>query len=132
MDGVRSENKKQILSVVHEQFLSRAKQQGVSIVYDDISQQKVAQWLQDGYAVLILISTFRLDGKKAPHWVTVTGIDDDCFYVHDPDPDGDAQRAIDCQYLPIARQDFERMSAFGAGRLRTAVAIRRRDRAGPV
>lgn len=124
IDGVRSENKKRILGVVHEQFMEKATQQGVAIEYQDISQQQVADWLQQGYAVLILISTFRLDGKKAPHWVTVTGIDDRCFYVHDPDLDEKAQRAIDCQHLPIARQDFDKMSAFGSGRLRTAVAIR--------
>lgn len=124
VDGVRSENKKRILGVVHQQFLAKAELRGVNITYQEISQQQVADWLQQGYAVLILISTFRLDGKKAPHWVTVTGIDDACFYVHDPDLDDKAQRAIDCQHLPIARQDFDRMSAFGSGRLRTAVAIR--------
>lgn len=124
VDGVRSDKKKQILDVVHQQFLEKAATQGVNIVYQEISQQQVADWLQQGYAVLILISTFRLDGKKAPHWVTITGIDDACFYVHDPDLDDKAQRAIDCQHLPLARQDFDRMSAFGSGRLRTAVAIR--------
>ncbi|MDX1696387.1 MAG: GNAT family N-acetyltransferase/peptidase C39 family protein [Ketobacteraceae bacterium] len=130
VDGVRSENKKQILGVVHQGFLEKAQEQDVEIVYEDISQAQVAAWLHQGYAVLILISTFRLDGKKAPHWVTVTGVDDQCFYVHDPDLDTAgvdtyAQRSIDCQHLPIAREDFDKMSAFGSGRLRTAVAIRK-------
>ena len=72
--------------------------------------------------MLVLISSYRLDGKKAPHWVMVTDMDDDCFYVHDPDI-ADDQQPLDCQYLPIARDDFEKMSAFGSGRLRTALAI---------
>ena len=77
---------------------------------------------------MILISTYRLDGKKSPHWVTVTTIDEFCFYVHDPDlDDKQHQRPIDCQYLPLARDDFEKMSSFGSGRLRTAVTLRRRD-----
>ncbi|WP_428622404.1 peptidase C39 family protein [Sedimenticola sp.] len=46
------------------------------------------------------------------------------MYVHDPDLDEKSHLAIDCQHLPIAREDFDKMSAFGTGRLRTAVAIR--------
>lgn len=124
IDGVRSESKKHIMSVVHNQFVAKAQASDVTLVYQDISQQQVVDWLQQGYAVLILISTFRLDGKKAPHWVTVTGIDDRCLYVHDPDWGDPSQLALDCQHLPIAREDFDKMSAFGSGRLRTAVAIK--------
>ncbi|MCG8317203.1 MAG: GNAT family N-acetyltransferase/peptidase C39 family protein [Pseudomonadales bacterium] len=124
LDGVRSETKKTIMSLVHDQFLSRAKDLDTTIVYDEISQRQVSDWLQHGYSVLILISTYRLDGKKAPHWVTVTGIDERCLYVHDPDLD-EHQVPLDCQHLPIAKEDFDRMSAFGTGRLRTALAIRR-------
>jgi hypothetical protein len=52
-------------------------------------------------------------------------MDDLCLYVHDPDLDNQ-QQPVDCQYLPIAKQDFDKMSAFGSGRLRTVVAIRRK------
>jgi len=97
----------------------------IDVIYAEIDQQRISDWLQAGYAVIILISTFRLDGKKAPHWVAVTGIDERCFYVHDPDAEDISQLAIDNQYLPITRQDFDKMSAFGSGRLRTAVAIKK-------
>ena len=124
LDGVRSDNKKAIMTVVHQQFLARAMKLATQIVYDEISQQQITEWLQQGYSVLMLISTYRLDGKKAPHWVAVTGIDERCLYVHDPDLDEEEQVPMDCQHLPIAREDFDRMSAFGTGRLRTAVAIK--------
>lgn len=128
VDGVRSSHKKEVMTLVHEHFLQQVKTDGhVHLHYQDYSQADLDAWLSQGFAVLALISTYRLDGKRAPHWVTITGADDQCFYVHDPDPaisEGE-QLAIDCQYLPIARQDFEKMSAFGAGRLRTAIAIRR-------
>jgi hypothetical protein len=123
LDGVRSTNKKSILKVVHEQFKHRVEARaGIRLHYQDTSQDQLETWLSDGYAVLILISTYRLDGKKAPHWVAVTHIDDHCLYVHDPDCDD--QRAIDCQHVPIARSDFDKMSAFGANKLRTAIAIK--------
>ncbi|GAB3097499.1 GNAT family N-acetyltransferase/peptidase C39 family protein [Pseudomaricurvus hydrocarbonicus] len=123
-ESVRSEAKKRVVGLVHQQFLQQAREQTVSIVYEDVSQDVLSQWLSEGYSVLVLISTYRLDGKKAPHWVCLTNIDEHCLYVHDPDVTLDQQLPLDCQHLPIARQDFEKMSAFGAERLRTAMAIR--------
>lgn len=126
VDGVRAPLKKQVLSLVHEQFIQRAGEQGVDVHYEEINQLQIEAWLKQGCAVIILISTYRLDGKKAPHWVTITSMDERCLYVHDPSPIEGSQNqlAIDCQHLPICCEDFGRMSAFGSGRLRTAVAIR--------
>ncbi len=52
-------------------------------------------------------------------------MDDQCIYVHDPDPsvDENSQLPLDCQYVPIARDDFDKMSAFGSNRLRAAVVL---------
>lgn len=123
-EGVRSAEKKKIIALVHEQFVRDAEEQTVAIVYQDITQAVLSAWLDNGYSVLVLISTYRLDGKKAPHWVCVTHMDEHCLYVHDPDLSEGQQLPLDCQYMPIAREDFARMSAFGAERLRTAVAIK--------
>lgn len=125
VDGVRAQHKKQLMTVIHQQFLQQvAESSSINITYENISQNQICDWFNQGYAVMVLISTYRLDGKKAPHWVTVTGYDDICLYLHDPDNSDPNQRAIDCQYLPILRADFEKMSSFGSGRLRTALAIR--------
>jgi len=35
------------------------------------------------------------------------------LYMHDSDPDDRRQSEIDCQFIPIAREDFDRMSCFG-------------------
>lgn len=125
VDGVRSNIKKEIITLVHHQFLQACDHKGILIQYLDVSQFQVEQWLRKGYAVVVLISTYRLHGKKAPHWVVVTGIDDSCLYVHDPDLDSKTQIPIDCQYVPIAREDFDKMATFGVNRLRCAVAISR-------
>lgn len=124
IEGVRSESKKQVMTTVHHQFLQLCFDRAVQINYQDISQADVEEAIKQGYVVLVLISTYRLDGKKTPHWVVVTGFDDICLFVHDPDRDENTQQPIDCQYIPVARDDFEKMSAFGAQRLRTAVAIK--------
>jgi ribosomal protein S18 acetylase RimI-like enzyme len=124
LDGVRSENKKVVLATVHQQFLEGIAQANIPLSYQDIELEQVESWLKQDFSVLLLISTYGFDGKKSPHWVCVTHVDEHCVYVHDPfcEPN-DSQLAIDCQYVPIARSDFNKMSAFGSQRLRTAVAI---------
>lgn len=126
VSGVRIPHKKEVMTTVDRQFREKAKLAGIKIRKRDVTQDLIASWLKKGYAVLVLISTYNMDGKKMPHWVTVTGMDDVCLYVHDPDPDEDSQTALDCQHMPIAREDFARMSAFGSERLRTAVVLKGR------
>lgn len=131
VDGVRSEHKKSIMKAVHARFQEQAEAcDAIRINYADFDHRQLVRWLQQDYAVITLISTYRLDGKKAAHWVTVVHADEHCLYVHDPDIDSPQQLAIDCQYKPIARDDFHKMSAFGSGRLRTALAIRLPQQAG--
>lgn len=122
-EGVRVEKKKVVMKNVHEDFLSECQRKKISLNYQDITQDDVSKWLASQKAVIMLISTYRLDGRKAPHWVLITGIDEDCLYVHDPDVEEQWQQAIDCQHVPIARRDFEKMSAFGGGRLRCAIIL---------
>ncbi|WP_416308035.1 GNAT family N-acetyltransferase/peptidase C39 family protein [Neptunicella sp. SCSIO 80796] len=123
IDGVRSEEKKSVIQHVHADFLYQATKENIEIYYQNIEQQRLADACDQGAVPIVLISTYRMDRKKAPHWVAVTGYDEHCFYVHDPDPDEKHQDLVDCQYLPIARADFEKMSSFGSSRLRTAVIL---------
>lgn len=123
VDSVRDTNKKRVIELVHQEYLREAKQQGIPLHDTSITQDELVEALDAGKIPLILISTFRMDGKKAPHWVAVSGYDDDCLYVHDPDPSENSQSALDCQYLPIARDDFEKISLFGQSRLRTSVIV---------
>lgn len=123
IDSVRDENKKRIIELVHNDFMEQAQQQQVPVHINNITQDILVAAIDRGKIPIILISTYRLDGKKAPHWVAVSGYDKDCLYVHDPDPDETSQSALDCQYLPIAREDFERISLFGQSRLRTALLV---------
>jgi hypothetical protein len=53
----------------------------------------------------------------------MSGYDETCLYMHDPDPEEYHRSELDCQFVPIARDDFDRMSCFGKNRLRTAVIL---------
>lgn len=129
VDSVRDETKKRVIELVHADFLSQAEQLGVPLCYREFSDMDLERAFSAGAIPIILISTYRMDGRKAPHWVTLSGFDDDCLYVHDSDPDPEEQSAsgLDSQYLPIARGDFIRMSRFGRSQLRTAVILKNRS-----
>jgi ribosomal protein S18 acetylase RimI-like enzyme len=132
LDSVRDPNKKRVMALAHEGFLRDAAQLGVAIHYEDVDQQQLIDRFSAGDSILVLISTYRLDRKKAPHWVVLSGYDDRCLFVHDPDfarhrgegDEDDTRVAMDCQHLPTARDTFASMSRFGGSRLRTAVILR--------
>jgi ribosomal protein S18 acetylase RimI-like enzyme len=128
LNSVRDEHKKHIIEMVHYDYHEQVDDQGIVVHYTDVGQNDLTEAFDRGAIPIIMISTYQLDRKKVPHWVVVSGYDEQCLYVHEPDPTENQQGAIDCQYLPIARSDFEGMSCFGSDRLRTAVIIGREKR----
>lgn len=126
LEGVRTAHKKKIMRVVDGQFRRKAEEANIPVHYEDVTVRRIENWLEQGFSVLVLVSTYRTNGNKTPHWVTVTAIDDQCLYVHDPDPDDETQQGeLDCRDIPIARADFAKMSVYGSRRLRVAVVIRK-------
>jgi len=123
VEGVRDKNKKRVMSLVHEGFLAEARVQNVPVRYTEVDQQTLCERFARGENVLILISSYRLDRKKAPHWVVLSGFDDSCLFVHDPDFTDNDHDVMDCQHIPIARQKFAAMARYGGNRLRAAVII---------
>jgi ribosomal protein S18 acetylase RimI-like enzyme len=127
IETVRSSHKKSVITVVDSQFHTQARDAGIKVHCKEISQSEIEDCFNSGMAVLILISTYRMDGKKSPHWVVISGFDSQCIYVHDPDPTDSTEICIDCQYVPISRDDFDKMSSFGRQRLKAVVLIGRGD-----
>ena len=131
VDGVRDPKKKRVMILAHEAFMAQARARKIPIDYLEVDQEALCASFAKGANVLILISTYRLDNRKAPHWVVLSGYDENCLYVHDPDLESDLhsniadenRSAMECQHLPIAKADFASMSRFGGNRLRAAVII---------
>ena len=120
--GVRTADKKQILERVHQQFLAQMADAGIAAEYGHFTLEQLEQGLDKGGLPLVLISTYHLDGRKAPHWVLVCAIDKEFVYIHDPDIDEAAgESAVDKQYLPLERRRFDRLARYGQQGLRTLV-----------
>ncbi len=132
LEGVRDTNKKRVMGLVHDDFIAEAKALGLPVEYGGIEQQALIDAFNAGASILVLISTYRFDKKKAPHWVVLSGSDERCLFVQDPgfeidaaeEPAVAALHAMDYQHIPIAREDFAAMSRFGGSRLQSAVILR--------
>ncbi len=84
---------------------------------------------EGGDIPVVLVSSYRFDRQKAPHWVVVTGFDGKFVYLHDPyvDP-GQDKSATDCMQIPVLLKDFERMARYGRLQQRAALVIGARKR----
>lgn len=124
LDGVRDADKKAVIELVQRDFMAALDERQVPVHYQPLGSDQLAACIGRGQIPLVLISTYRLNGSKAPHWVVVAAADELCLYIHDPDLDThDAATATDNAYIPITRQDFDRMARFGAQGLRAAVIL---------
>ncbi|GAA0682548.1 peptidase C39 family protein [Marinobacterium maritimum] len=122
--GVRTELKKEVLELVHQDFKEQIEISGIVEHAEEVSFEVLEQALASGAYVLMLISCWSLSRHKSPHWVVLTGIDDHYVYLHDPEVDKDEDKAlIDSQNVPIPRSRFWRMARFGKEGLRTAVVV---------
>lgn len=124
LDGVRDPDKKAVMELVQEDFMAELAKRQVPVHYQPLRSSELAHCIARGMIPVVLISSYRLNGNKAPHWVVVAAADEQCLYVHDPDLDThDAATATDNAYIPITHQAFDRMARFGAQGLRAAVII---------
>ena len=121
--GVRQQVKKHTIELIEQQFESRAQQQNIPVEYADFDLGALKDALKNGCKVLSLISTYQMDGYKVPHWVAITAIDDECLYLHDPSVPEQHAAGFDCQHIPVALDDFIKLSSYGKTKLRTALVI---------
>lgn len=125
LDGVRSLQKKAIMTLVEEGFTQELAATGVEQVLASTLDVRAA--LQAGFKPVVLISSYRFTRLKAPHWVLITACDEEFVYLHDPDVDHSRhKRSLDCQHLPVSHAEFLRMTVFGRQRVRAAVMLRAR------
>ncbi|HBD12992.1 MAG TPA: ribosomal-protein-alanine N-acetyltransferase [Porticoccaceae bacterium] len=130
VDSVRSPEKKAVLELVHEDFHEQILAAGIAVHHREAILDDIETALSAGAVPLALISSYRLYGEKSPHWVTVTGTHASTLYLHDPYIDLDNHRtALDSMYLPIHRQEFERMARYGrSGQYALVIISRPKDK----
>lgn len=123
--SVRSEAKKKIIELIHADFLLQTEKESIPICPFPNKLDNLKQQLQEGWAIILLISTYRFNRSKEPHWIWLVHIDKDYVYINDPDVDAEHwQSALDNTYVPVPIKDFEQMMKYGAKPYRSAILLR--------
>ncbi len=124
LESVRRPEKKAIMARVHDDFMHRLRDTDVTLEHTAWTLEDLHRSLRGGCLPLVLISTYRFNRSKNPHWVVVSGMDDHFVFIHDPEVDDiSGPWPLDNQYLPVVKRDFLRMGQFGQSGLRAAVIL---------
>ena len=122
--GVRDSRKKQVIELVHEDFIQRIGETDIVLSPRAITPAQFQRHVDAGDSLITLISTWQLSRDKAPHWVFISDSDPQFVYLNDPDPDEEGHHpAHDSIHLPIGRRNFERMACFGNSRLKATLVL---------
>ncbi|KPJ91959.1 MAG: ribosomal-protein-alanine acetyltransferase [Gammaproteobacteria bacterium SG8_11] len=129
INSVRSEDKKEVMRIVEEDFLEQLAQLPVKYFQRRITLTELREAFDDGGVPIVLISSYRIYHEKFPHWIVITGFDDKFVYVHDPYVDYEkGKTSLDTTNMPILQKDFEHMSRYGKSGQRAALILRKRSR----
>ena len=127
INSVRDPEKRVVMELVQEDFLTELRQLPIKLVYGALSGVELQSKFDAGGIPVVLISSYRIYREKFPHWIVVTGHDQRSFYVHDPYVDeGKKKTATDCINMPISRIDFQRMARYGKTGQKAVLILSRR------
>jgi len=129
VESVRSAYKKEVMRVVHEEFLEEIGELPVKLHYRGMHADELEAAFNAGGIPVVLISSYRIDRKRIPHWLVVTGFDERFIYVNDPYVDAARHEAgADCIDIPIPRREFERLARYGKAGQKAVVVVSPRSR----
>lgn len=124
VDSVRSVQKKQVIRLVEEDFNEQLAATDVEIDARPPSVDELVEAMRAGSVPVVLISSYQIAREKSPHWVVLTGFDDDFIYFHDPDLDRENQGRIpEKTYIPVRKQDFAKIARFGRSQLKAMLIL---------
>jgi ribosomal protein S18 acetylase RimI-like enzyme len=122
--GVRSEDKKAVIECVHQDFIEQISSSEIQQQQSTVDTALLKYYLDQGALALVLISSYRLNESKSPHWVLVVSVSDTFVYFHDPDVDLDDNKSLtDKGYIPVTHKEFNRMLGYGKPRYQAAVIV---------
>lgn len=125
ISGVRSGEKKAVIECVHRDFVRQIDASNIEQIQSNIDASVLSTYLKQGALALVLISSYRLNQSKSPHWVLVVSISDTFVYFHDPDVDWDDNKSVtDKGYIPVTHKEFNRMLGYGRPRYQAAVILK--------
>ena len=127
LDTVRTPDKKEVLRLVHQEFLDEIRRTDITVHRHPLSADELSARVAAGAIPVVLISQYRIYGDKEPHWIIVSGCDQRFIYAHDPSISEAHVTTTDRVSIPILRREFELMARYGRSRLQAAIIVSKRD-----
>lgn len=126
LSSVRDPEKQRVMRLVQEGYRRDGRQLGVSISAKPLDSRALAAEIGKGAVAVVLISGYRMFGKKEPHWVLVHDKDDRHLIIHDPWLEHEHHESpADAANLPIPDAEFERMARWGRSAVRAQVLLKK-------
>ncbi|WP_427979431.1 GNAT family N-acetyltransferase/peptidase C39 family protein [Agarivorans sp.] len=122
IDSVRDPNKKQVIELVHQDFVAQLAAKGIEDHNRAPSISQLETWIEQGAAVLLLISTYRFTGEKGPHWIVLSGMSDKFFYIHDPHVEQQSD-VVSSAFVPVGKSMLAQIVGFGKQKQTACVVI---------
>jgi hypothetical protein len=127
LDTVRTPDKKEVIRLVHQEFLDEIRRTDITVHRHPLSADELSMRVAAGAIPVVLISQYRIYGDKEPHWIIVSGCDQRFIYAHDPYISEAHVTTTDRVSIPILRREFELMARYGRSRLQAAIIVSKRD-----
>lgn len=121
-ESVRSEEKREVIALVHDDFVRQVHASAIPVHHRVAGTAELTRCFANGGIPLVLISTWRLTRERAPHWVVVTGCDERYFFIQDPD-NASARPPEERINMAIIKKDFERMARYGRNATKAVVVV---------
>ncbi len=124
INSVRSDEKKAVVELVHHDFEKAIAASTITSRTENIDVAMLQTELQQGKLAVVLISSYRLNQNKSPHWVVLASISDTFVYFHDPDIDWEENKSLtDSLYIPVTHKEFNRILGYGQPRYQAAIIL---------
>lgn len=123
IDSVRDHTKKDVIQLVHEDFCQQIAQQNIVLIETPPTVTQLEDWVHSGACVLLLISTYRFNGNKEPHWIILSGVSEKFFFIHDPYSNNKMDIA-GLAYIPVSKTSLSQIIGFGKQKHTACVIIR--------
>ncbi len=123
LSSVRAREKKEVITLVHHELRREAIELGVEVDTFGFGLPTLSNGMRRGLVPIVLISTFRLHKIRSPHWVVVTGLDRERVTIHDPYEAFYVHDSRKGRDVVVTRDEFVRMTSFGAGGFRAVVMV---------
>jgi ribosomal protein S18 acetylase RimI-like enzyme len=128
VSSVRSADKREVMRLVQQDFLEEISELPIEVHYRGVHVEELRRRFEEGGIPIVLINSYRIYGKHAPHWLVVTGFDERFIYANDPMIDkSESEIASDCINMPIPVREFERLARYGKHGQRAVLIVRSRD-----